>query len=45
VGDVFPQLFVDPDTLGTRARRAGWDMEVLWGGADGQYLAQLSKGV
>ena len=42
VGDVFPQLFVDPDTLDTRARLAGWDMEVIWRGSDGRYLALMS---
>ena len=43
VGDVFPQLFVDPDTLDTRARLAGWDMEVIWGGPGGRYLARLTS--
>ena len=42
VGEVFPQLFVDPDTLDTRARLAGWDMEVIWRGSDGRYLALMS---
>jgi SAM-dependent methyltransferase len=42
VGEVFPQLFVDPDTLDTRARFAGWDMEVIWRGSDGRYLALMS---
>ena len=41
VGDIFPQLFVDPDTLDTRARLAGWNMEVIWSGSDGRYLARL----
>ena len=45
VGDVFPQLFVDPDTLDARARRAGWNMEVLWSGPDGRYLARLQRPV
>jgi SAM-dependent methyltransferase len=42
VGEVFPQLFVDPDTLDTRARLVGWDMEVIWRGTDGRYLALMS---
>lgn len=42
VGEVFPQLFVDPDTLDTRARLAGWDMEVIWRGSEGRYLALMS---
>ncbi len=44
-GDVFPQLFVDPDTLDARARPAGWDVEVIWSGPGGRYLARLGKGV
>ena len=42
VGEVFPQLFVDPDTLDERARLAGWDVEVIWRGSGGRYLAVLS---
>jgi len=42
-GDVFPQLFVDPGTLEARARLAGWDMEVIWRGPGGRYLARLGK--
>ena len=42
-GDVFPQLFVDPDTLDERARIAGWDMEVIWSGPDGRYLSRLQR--
>ena len=45
VGDVFPQLFVDPDTLDAQARRAGWNTEVLWSGPDGRYLARLQRPV
>ena len=41
VGDIFPQLFVDPDTLATRARLAGWNTEVIWSGPGGRYLARL----
>jgi SAM-dependent methyltransferase len=43
VGEVFPQLFVDPNTLDERARSAGWNMEVLWSGPDGRYLARLQR--
>ena len=43
VGDVFPQLFVDPDTLDRRVRLAGWDMEVIWSGPGGRYLARLLR--
>ena len=42
VGEVFPQLFVDPATLDARARLAGWDMEVIWTGPGGRYLALMS---
>ena len=42
-GDVFPQLFVDPDTLDARARLAGWDMDVIWSGSDGRYLSRLQR--
>ena len=45
VGDVFPQLFVDPNTLDARAWRAGWSMEVLWSGPNGRYLARLQRPV
>jgi SAM-dependent methyltransferase len=41
-GDVFPQLFVDPDTLGVRALLAGWNTEVIWRGSGGRYLANLT---
>jgi 2-polyprenyl-3-methyl-5-hydroxy-6-metoxy-1,4-benzoquinol methylase len=42
VGEIFPQLFVDPDTLDFRARLAGWNMDVIWEGPDGRYLALMS---
>jgi hypothetical protein len=45
VGDVFPQLFVDPGTLDAGARRCGWEMEVMWSGPGGHYLAQLARPV
>jgi len=41
-GDIFPQLFVDPDTLGARALLAGWNTEVIWRGSGGRYLANLT---
>jgi SAM-dependent methyltransferase len=41
-GDVFPQLFVDPDTLGARARLSGGDTEIIWRGPGGRYLALIS---
>ncbi len=45
VGDIFPQLFVDPETLDERARLAGWNTEIIWSGSDGRYLARLVKAV
>ena len=45
MGEVFPQLFVDPDTLDARARRAGWNLDVLWSGLGGRYLARLHRPV
>ena len=42
-GHVFPQLFVDPDTLAARARLAGWDMDVIWSGSDGRFLSRLQR--
>ena len=43
MGEVFPQLFVDPETLKDRAELAGWDVEVIWSGGDGRYLARLQR--
>jgi len=43
MGEVFPQLLVDPDTLDARARRAGWNIDVLWSGPGGRYLARLQR--
>ena len=45
VGDIFPQLFVDPETLDERARLAGWNTEIIWSGSGGRYLARLVKAV
>jgi hypothetical protein len=41
-GRVFPQLFVDPETLEARAHRGGWQTDVVWKGDDGRFLAQLT---
>ncbi len=41
-GEVFPQLFVDPETLEARARTGGWQTRVVWTGEDGRFLAQLT---
>ena len=43
VGEIFPQLFVDPETLEERARLGGWEMEVIWSGPGGHYLARLRR--
>lgn len=40
-GPVFPQLYVDPDTLATHAERTGWVMTVVARGEAGTYLARL----
>ncbi len=42
-GEVFPQLFIDPETLKARAALAGWVTEVVWSGPEGRYLARLQK--
>lgn len=42
-GTPFPQLFLDAGTLSAMARRAGWCMEVVWEGEDGEYLARLVR--
>ena len=44
MGEIFPQLFVDPETLKERAELAGWGVEVIWSGGDGRYLARLQRG-
>ena len=41
-GEVFPQLFVDPETLEARARLIGWETSIIWRGKDGRFLAELS---
>jgi len=45
MGEVFPQLLVDPDTLDARARRSGWNIDVLWSGLGGRYLARLQRSI
>ena len=42
-GQVFPQLFIDPDTLEARARSRGWKTAVLWRGEAGRFLAELTS--
>jgi SAM-dependent methyltransferase len=40
-GAPFPQVFVDPATLAILAKREGLDMEVVWRGDEGAFLARL----
>jgi len=40
-GAPFPQLFLDPETLSSVATEAGWSVQVVWEGEDGEYLARL----
>lgn len=42
-GAPFPQLFVDPGTLTRMAGEEGWEVEVVWRGEEGEYLARLSR--
>jgi SAM-dependent methyltransferase len=41
-GSPFPHLYVDPDTLGEHAARAGWNLKIVDEGGFGHYLAQLT---
>lgn len=41
LGDLFPWLYLDPATLATRARAAGWASQVVYESSDGTYLARL----
>ena len=41
-GPPFPQLYVDPVSLDSRARDVGWQMEVLQQSPHGGYLARLT---
>jgi hypothetical protein len=43
-GAPFPQLFLDPEALGTLATLAGWLVEIVWSGPEGAYLARLIRG-
>ncbi len=42
-GDAFPWLFIDPDTLKFNARRAGWQLQIVYEDTEVQYLARLYK--
>ncbi len=42
-GAPFPQVFLDPATLALLARSEGLDMEVVWKGPEGAFLARLGK--
>jgi SAM-dependent methyltransferase len=41
VGDLIPQLFVDPERLEEVAAQAGWAAESIWSDGAGHYLAEL----
>lgn len=41
--EIFPQLFVDAETLAEHGQRAGWDTEIVWRGPGGRYLAELTS--
>lgn len=41
--EIFPQLFVDAETLADHGQRAGWDTEIVWRGPGGRYLAELTS--
>jgi len=42
-GPPFPRLYVDPDTLGEFAQRAGWQVEIVMHGESGGYLSRLTR--
>jgi SAM-dependent methyltransferase len=42
-GAPFPQLFLDPGTLTRVARPEGWEVETVWEGEGGEYLARLTR--
>ncbi|MCJ7630721.1 MAG: methyltransferase domain-containing protein [Longimicrobiales bacterium] len=42
-GAPFPQLFIDPRTLGKVASQGGWRMELAWQGGAGEFLARLTR--
>lgn len=41
-GEPFPELYLDPDTLGSVCRRRGWSTKIVWTGAEGAYVARLT---
>jgi SAM-dependent methyltransferase len=43
VGAPFRELYVDWETLASRAERAGWTPTVAYGDAEGHYLARLTR--
>lgn len=42
-GAPFPQLFLDPGSLRSIAGENGWEVELIWEGEGGEYLARLSR--
>jgi hypothetical protein len=42
-GAPFPQLFLDPGTFSRLAEVRGWQVEVVWEGQGGEYLACLTR--
>ncbi len=42
-GAPFPQLFLDPETLGILADEEGFRSEIVWTGSEGEYLARLER--
>jgi hypothetical protein len=43
-GAPFPQLFLDPITLGVVTQATGLKLEIVWRGGGGEYLARLTRG-
>ncbi|MFC1660815.1 class I SAM-dependent methyltransferase [Gemmatimonadota bacterium] len=41
-GAPFPQLFLDAGTLARLVGEEGWEVELVWEGEDGEYLARLT---
>jgi SAM-dependent methyltransferase len=44
IGDIFPQLFVDPKLLGCISQDVGLRVDVVWSNKKGHYLAELRRG-
>ena len=44
VGEVFPQLFIDPELLGKVSGELDLLTDVIWQGDQGHYLAELKRG-